>query len=442
MISVLVSGQNGKKLFDGFHLKFNFEVNQLYQKSPFEIVTIVDPEIRMKRPKDTSAYFSPFMHNALYFKTAFVVNYNNKYFFHFSPYFEQRSWSYGVNSLYNYYNYSKFSFVARDTLKTNNHIIPFSMEFGDFDSIVYYDDGLLDYNISKQGFRGKIRMVNNEFGFKYIADMAITVSLNIDEYVKVYYNRYINKNFDIGFNFEWIVLLDDPVNYANIGSSFGYQILNGLSLNYSLSYTTKSIKWSDKWPSDFAYLFSIKYTKKIKNSSLEFSLKNRFYGMNYKALNFMDTLLWYPYKYRYRLKGLYSNRPYLAYYPLKNYYRPVSQYALYSEYQDVEYIFGNELYLKWYKQLSKKFGNELELELINIIKSGNVKTSMFNYIFYSNFLYFNLFPGCKAGLYITNKQMNLDAQYQTFYQMKYPFFGVHFTYNGLFDIGSKSANDF
>lgn len=228
-----------------------------------------------------------------------------------------------------------------------------------------------------------------------------------------YYKHYLERRRDC-------ITLGFVVNHY-FSDKLGLFVIGDYFLNAPTIINTKY--------SNGALLIKANYETNSLNSKLLISPRFRFYGINYRYLNYQSKFYNYTYRYRNDRSPIYPGE---IRYPLKNYFRPVSQFAFYSEYQNVYDIFSLELYLDWDYKIHNKLHHRLNTEIISVHRMTSKYGNYYTYLYYTSYLYYNIFKGFNAGLYISNKQINRDVQYQTFYQMKYPFFGFHFTYDGSF----------
>ena len=413
-------------------LTVNTEVKQLYQnRQKNYIAKCVDPINDIWRNHDTLPFYTPFMHNSIYFGVGLGVNYKEKYELHFTSYFEQRSWSFGINNNSLNTVFSRFMLVGNDTITIGDKIIPIYFEVGDLYNEDEFDFGIRAYNIDAQGIVSSVSYKKVEFKMLYIADMAASVGLNIDEYfrLKLLYKLRDNHGVssEVGVSSDFIQIANLPENEK---FSYGVFYRTGVFRNLYFSFISDIVSTNDISSSDIALSAYLHYNASLGKSIIILQPKFKYYGSSILESHY-SKYLDYPYRYR---SSLSSSNQGVFLYPLKNYFRPVSQWALYTEYRGLGDIYSFELLASWEWDIYKSLSHKLDVELINIHRETAVHGNSYTYLFYTSFLYIELFKDFDVGIYISNKQMNLDVQYQTFYQMKYPFFGFHFTYDGAFDI--------
>ena len=105
-------------------------------------------------------------------------------------------------------------------------------------------------------------------------------------------------------------------------------------------------------------------------------------------------------------------------YPLINSYRDFDQWSIYAEYSSKS-LFSTILASEFEQKIIKKLYGKVNMES-NLIYTRS-STDFYN--FYTIGLKQKLPAGMSFEVYATNKIMNLDAHYQTFYQSEQPVFG-------------------
>lgn len=436
-----VIGQSFRTDFNKFDFSLNIGLKQLYQNTPFEIEKVVDPVVDDFRVHDSLPYYSPFLHNSVYFKTGFDITFDNKYQVQSSFYIEQRDWSRGKWIKNSTFVFIKARIILADTFILFHEPINWRFDMGDLYSLDEIEYGLRAYNIDIQGVNAIFAMNNFRWSLLYAADMSEAESLNIDEYIRTKFVwEYKNKNnkekllSGITMDFSRVSLDRTMGNYANrysVGLINSSIIRKNFSFDIIVDYMINSAKIKFGTIPNMAALIQGTYCIETKKTKLSIKPKFRLYGVNYRHENYENSYFNSDYRYR-RLYYPYSDGNFM--YPLKNYFRPLSQYAFYTEYQNNENIFSLELEFAWDFNIYRKLNSKINIEAINMHRKSAANLNYYNYIFYSHYLYINVFEGLNVGIYISNKQFNQDVHYMTFYQMKYPFFGLHITYNGKFKV--------
>jgi len=162
-----------------------------------------------------------------------------------------------------------------------------------------------------------------------------------------------------------------------------------------------------------AYVLGCQFEIDRKKSNITGSIEYRYYGKYFNWGFFNNTKSLY---YRDRYSLFYGNTLGNACYPLQNYLRPFSQWAVYTEYQrrNVRTLIVR---FKSNIQISHDFALNIEPDFNLLEVSGE---RLFLYSFFNANLEWK--PTDVISLYagITNKGMNLDKHYQTFYLYKIP----------------------
>ena len=163
---------------------------------------------------------------------------------------------------------------------------------------------------------------------------------------------------------------------------------------------------------------------RVKKSTLTLSTKYRYYGYLYLRV-------FYDGNTRYRDKDTifrFINTVGDYLYPLENYFRPVSQFSVFAQFQKLPFILnGWEFKGVLDYRISDRFINTLTLETITLWPYivDNKKT-LFTYIYYTNMFSYQPDPKLLISFVITNKMMGLDASYHAHYMTVTPFMGISF----------------
>ena len=418
-----------------FKVLFGLEYKLLYQNSFQEINKRVDPVIKKVRPADTLSYFSPFNHAAVYVAPAIGLVYKDKYKLIFSGFFEQRAWSYGWNNKFFNNAYSKINLNVVDTIRLFDKNIRYYFDMGDLYNNNEFEFGLRAYNLNVQGVNSKICIGGFNLAYLFISDMAESVGLNIKQYSRIRTghtfkfdnnNRYLNTSISVDkYKLLKNRIINDIQNRYSMGIASSLSLNKNMSFNLIIDLLRNENMGRRNSTANIAFLLKARLDFETPKSKWIILPAFRFYGINYISENYESSYFGSEYRYG-------NNSSTHPFYPLEAYYRPVSQFALYSEYRDISDIFCGELEVKWDYNYFKKLNQRINIELFNIHRLTANYGHMHNYYFYTYYLYVEFFENLNAGIYISNKQYNQDVQYMSFYQMEYPFFGFHFSYTGKF----------
>ena len=330
----------------GMSLNIDLKFKHLYFDRTTENYKFrIDPELP-PRKQDSLDYSSPFQHSALYIKTGFNVNYKDKYKLDFNTFLEQRSWSMGVNNLDRYVVFPQFRFHLADTIKLKQHKLKWKFKLGD----LYTDDeltsGLRAYNIDVLGCNALLTYRKSKLSLFYSADMFSAIGLNLNEYYYLKYSRQFNNNLEIGTSLSW-------ANYPNWktmkaawywGYNYGLyvkkEILSDFKILTMIDYAEgNSGLFRKEIYADLGGLMRVIYDKNFDNIKIKAEGNIRYFGMNYIYDGYNGNSYLYRSEQNREERGKYL-------YPLKNYFRPVSQFALYSEYF-ARQIWAYEFNVNW-----------------------------------------------------------------------------------------------
>lgn len=343
---------------------------------------------------------NPFTHLALFSSFNYYASYNKKYFIDARILAEQRSHSGGNNYIGNLVLFPMFKFTFIDTFSIFNKNIAINGKGGDLWNEDWLDNLRL-YNIDFNGLDLNVAYKKIKLGYSRIADLSNNIGLNIEENFKYYLVYTRNKN-KFGISLERNFLLSAPALDYNITllsefvikekSVFKLQLnkrINGKIANNNLPAIFAGVKLSD-------YL----------------SINARFYpkefNQGFKDLN------------RIRYRGSLPT-PYvgLQLYPLKNYFRNLNQWAFFTERSNIdilnfEVIYHNTIRLTSVFSIDNRIDFNLNVEN---------KTLKF-YPLYDVGVALQPIDKFKFRFSLTNKIMNLDNYYQTFYLLSSPSFSI------------------
>ena len=262
----------------------------------------------------------------------------------------------------------------------------------------------------------------------------------------LYYNSWEFKFFLAGDLSQHVGLnVGDLLNYSlsktwqrtssthNVGASAGFYNNIQANIIYSLHYLLKNPKYSvysevgcraiqsGNLSSRLAAVVGFSNRSKNLKSRLsyQFDSRLRYYGSQFNT-DFYDSSV----AYRNREEPIHGNYSSNILYPLISSYRSFSQWAVYTEHQNNRVI-ANEIELdaqfNVFKKLYAFFEYEGNYQLVD-------EARWVAYNFYKAGI--SLMPANKLNMsaYATNKILNLDLHYQTFYQSEKPIFGFSFTY--------------
>lgn len=338
---------------------------------------------------------------------------------------EDRAGSYGVLKRNNMVVFPQVSVDLKDTMQWRQHKVAVRLLIGDMPNF-RYRNGLAIYNVDAQGADVALTYRHLQLGFTSITDLSQHVGIGIGE---VYGYQVGLTKMRFNENYTWSaggaidLLLSGleatrpnlPHLYVNVDhrdKKFGFYG----ELGYR--FKPRTGPWGILLPvstvsEKIAGVFGF-YTERLKSQKWRYRqrVELRYYGLVY---NERRTSTGNKYTSTNSFLGDYL-------YPLRNAYRPFDQWAVYTEYAG-----QNVAAFSWYSQnkwrLSKKFQLMVNLETIGLLTTDD---SPFLYYFYESGLVFEPAQGVEALVYLSNKVMNSDVHYQTFYQSKRPLFSFGF----------------
>lgn len=306
-----------------------------------------------------------------------------------------------------------FSFVARigDLLKyENNH-------------------GLTFNNIDVQGLNIKLKQKNWWLSYSLIGDLSRHIGLNIGEVysVKVGYNKRRDNGYQIelGGSLDQFVLNTKSAPLKNVLALFGNVRKNQVNYFAEVAYKIQPLADTLNFYSSTGGVFGFECMESRKKVKWHLKLKARYYGISFND-DFINRAV------RYRDLSpptLNSNFVGDYLYPLINTYRDFDQWSVYTEYQNDQVISASFL-LKVERKLYQNLFYKIDFEA-NLIASKFQSSGL--YTFYSTGFKYRMPGEIFFELYISNKVMNLDVHYQTFYQAQQPIFGFSIKRLGSID---------
>jgi hypothetical protein len=334
---------------------------------------------------------------------------------------EHRGTSYGTYAMKNVAALPTFLVSVDTSFAIGGETFHAGVEGGNFDDYKLYE-GLTVYNMDVQGYNLHLKWRKLKLSLDHISDLAVGIGLNIDDQAD-----YALSIEDVPLG--WRLKLDASAGYVQyIGCGDGLKGLPGNGMNLSIA-----LRWEDRVrlyaqvgmrnvddPSfggveRYADLVGLTYRDELmKKLDLSLTGEFRYYGRYFnEGFSYDGTCFLYRGNEGYG--GCTSwNTIGSQLYPLHAFYRPFSQWAVYTDYE------GRNVQ-------SFIFRADASYEL-----PGNCSVICnldFNYLDVSNedpFLYpfYNLgfgwspAPGTTIAISHTNRAMNLDKAYPTLYLTK------------------------
>lgn len=385
-------------------------------KGQHNLLAITNRDIQDINFKGQTIPDNPMYHFAIYNGITLHTKINKKYHFETGIFMEERSFSGGSNTVKNWVLFPKITFTVRDTLNIGRQTIRFYGKGGDFWA-EDMSDIIRFYNIDFQAVDARLGYKRFDFGLAVIGDLSRNIGLGLTELYKFYmqYNGAKIKNVSSVSVNELIVrgALGHPEKYDyNIANYIRYDFDTFTSLETQIDFRINKTYSASK-------ALAVKFSKKL-NANFDIHAAVRYFDseFNYGYATFGP---------RFRDGGSYVG-PQL--YPLKNFHRSMNQWALMTKQQGAD-VLNVEICLKAKKNLTSKISlySNLDLNLVYNFRARNdiyypIYEAGLSYAFFKDFIY---------SIGITNKQMNLDTYFQTFYLSNKPmmYYNVAFNLNDI-----------
>lgn len=340
---------------------------------------------------------------------------------------EHRGVSYGTFNTKEMIVFPKYNVSFDTSFSLFNQKILIGTNFGNVDNAGLYE-GLTIYNLDIQSIDVYLQWKMLRLSYHQIGDMAFNIGLNIDD------------QFDYILSLEDIKISDDWISTFRVGYTYLNKIIyykdpiknnEGMSISANLrkdkfklytQFSIKDLNYSGVNNSGNAFLAGINY--KYADSTFESSIcsEYRFYG-SYFNQDFINTTVSYR---NYNNYGnSFDNTIGKILYPLYFYERPFSQWAVYTEYQNIS-VSGFILQINSKYRFYKDFKVLCFVDL-NYIKPGNYSGIICP--FYNIGLSWEPQKIYSFQLTATNRGMNLDKHYPTLYLYSSPQIMLQFHYN-------------
>lgn len=317
--------------------------------------------------------------------------------------------------------YNTFNLVFIPRYYANYHQT-FQLKNGEnltlFGKAGYFEDyrnyeGLTLYNLDLQGLEGGVQWRKLRFSVKQFGDLVQAYGLNTDGVVD--YQFSLNGlNWGRGWRSDikagsqtLIGFYDDSSQLLTLSANARHDQL-AFYLEGSYRKTAPTMQLST------AFLAGVTYKVSTSRLDLNYRLEYRYYGGGFNRNLRNETAT------HFRRTDQGSGRNFIGdqVYPLSFFGRPFSQWAVFTEY-DKQWVQGGTLYTTNSYSLSKAVRLFAELDFNLIIAQGE---SPFLYPFYNCGVRFGTLSNTFLGLTLTNRTMNLDKHYTTYYATQTPIF--------------------
>jgi len=378
----------------------NIQVPLSYEVKGRQILNGTDATLINKDLQKVSD--NPLSHFAIYGGILLKPSVKDKYSVDLGIFFEERNHSAGNNTLAHLVFYPKITFNAIDTIRISQRELKFKAAAGDLWDEDYHDI-LRIYNLDFNGMYVKVGIDNIWLSLYRVADLSSNVGLGLTELDKLELSYQRNKI---------LVGMQLSRNTLNFGPFLDYNL--GLFSKYNFSSKSNvKIQFEQRSGSriENAFAVGIAYSLTQKNQKLK--MRYQFYSGAYNEGYFRPGQVSY--------NTSFFNFTGSQLYPLKNYYRPVNQWALYTSFA------GRDLH-------NIEIVYELKKDIYRQVYFKGIGD--FNMVLDGQSYDFDLFPAYEIGfgmslgglfsleLAATNKHMNLDTVYQGHYLSELPFLSI------------------
>lgn len=380
-------------------------------KVPFEYVVKGKQIINSRNSKiinsNQTVADNPLVHFAIYGGIILKPNYRKKYSVDIGIYFEERNHSAGNNTLDHLVFYPKLTFKITDTLQVFGKKLKIKAKAGDlwnedFNDIVRF------YNIDFNGLMSKVGYKKIWLSLYRIGDLSYNIGLGLNEVSKLELS-YQNTRILTTIHFTRNSIDITPKNDNNYGLYLKAKITNIINFKFQLD--GRSNTRIGKGVALGAQVV-MKYEKQ------KFKIGYQHYSKDYNEGYFQSDKVDY--------NTNFLNFTGTQLYPLKNYFRPINQWALFTSFQgshihnlEIQYSIKNDLYKKLY------YIANVDINLLHNSASNQLL------LFPAYEIGFGLNFGELISLELssTNKHMNLNRVYQGHSLSELPFMSVTLSMN-------------
>lgn len=377
--------------------------------------------IRSNLDKETD---NPLIHGATSLALNMKYKFRNAAKLHFDLITEHRGASYGVFNRDNIVVYPRICALGVDTLSLFGESIPVNIQIGNLiDTLL--EDKLLFYNVNKHGLDLDLSWKSVGFRLTYYPDQTNGIGLNVDEYASISPYFQINKNLKYGIGLLFMernnvsnlnkppFLVRQTIRFDKNRYSF---YLQGIMRLTSSQYVYNRVILNASGIDKFAFILGTKMEVKYKKLSVTSAANIRFYGKVFNIGHMNRTVT-----YRDTTKNeLYANTVGNNLYPIDYYSSRFNQWAVSTEYQNRD-ILNVDFTAKATYTITPKYALVADVDFTRIYAEN---LPAFSYVFYDLGFTYSFSQNIYSSIFVTNKGMNLDVHYPTFYLYKHPYLGL------------------
>lgn len=330
---------------------------------------------------------------------------------------EHRGFSYGVYDTNNMIIFPRGAFIIDKTISLWNKPLNFFISVGNKPNATIYE-GLTLANIDAQGWDIHVQWGHFRFTYYQLSDVQNWIGLNISDSYDSYISlegikifKHWKSDIRLGiYNYETDFLIKHRtgIKFSSGFYSKDWRVYMELNNRFNENRDSSALK-------NIATMIGVNYTKTEKKWSLKSKLEFKYYGSFFNK-GYRNRSV----KYRDPAKGIYANTIGDNLYPLSLYNRPLNQWALFTEYQNKD-VKGLIFQASGKYFIHKRFFIKATGDINYIFAEGE---KPFAYPFYAFDIGWEPLEKNSFSVGITNKGMNLDVHYPTFYLYKYPFFNL------------------
>lgn len=344
---------------------------------------------------------------------------------------EHRGSSYGFLNYKNIAFFPLFSIDFKDSIDILNSIFKAKKNNiffkGGLLTKIKIDEGIMIYNTDAHGYQLGLRLNNFEFSRSHYGDFVNYIGLNIDDFINYNFKYYLKDSIYLSSSYTIANEVYNKSNnnnsvfsisgrYKKFYTSIAYRYSNVNKINdyyletYDNFYNTNLNNYSVNFIEPFSFLVGYQNKFKNKKSTTELLSEIRFYGkfFNFNRINNAK-------KYRNISQSIsYANTIGENLYPIYRTNYSFSQWNVFTEYVG-QNIIGLNLDLKHEHNLYKKLFFDIQIDA-NILKPFNESYTIL--AFYRTGLKLKIIDNSEVFVGVTNKTMNLDIHYPSFYNSK------------------------
>jgi len=364
----------------------------------------------------------PQWHFSLFGGLATQTKLADGYMMHFNLIGEDRAGSYGVLKADNIVLFTQIKATIDDTIRWGKQQLQVKLRIGDMPNF-RHRNGLSIYNVDIQGAVVALRYKRWSYRFTSITDLSQHVGIGVQE---VFGNDFVLNDIPLGNKYG----LDVGAGWDYIPVGFGATLPVIPHIQVSARHKNRDLQFYSeigcRMQPESSFL-GIRIPSPPLRQKLAGVIGLRIQNQTSGRWRYRQQLAlkYYGKIYnddRYSVSERYASSAntftgeYL--YPLRNAYRPFDQWAVYTEYYTT-----NVAAVSWQSQnkyaINSKFNLMANVEAVGILAG---RLDPFLYFFYECGLTYEPVKGLEAMVYLSNKVMNLDVHYQTFYQARRPLF--------------------